>query len=318
MIRAFVLLTTVVFSLSAEITFAQSNTELNDFNTALANKRWQHGSADCSLNKDPALDVFKADDSSFILRQNKCLNFEAPFIYVLVGQNKILVLDTGALGDENGFSLYKEIKEIVGEQRFLDREVLVVHSHSHGDHHKGDSQFIGQPKVTVIKPKARAVKRFWKDKRWPKDEKHIDLGGREITLIPTPGHQEEALTVYDSHTQWLLTGDSFYPGLIYVKDWDDYRDSIAKLAVFTQENNVSAILGTHIEMKRNPQAYYPIGSTYQPNERALPLTVDELQSLNLKLQYQKKPQQLVYDSFVVKPLSALQKGISKIGKLFGG
>ncbi len=62
----------------------------------LRDKKWIHGSADCKTSEDPAIEVFRYDQSSYILRQNKCLSFEAPFIYVLVGDEKVLVLDTGA------------------------------------------------------------------------------------------------------------------------------------------------------------------------------------------------------------------------------
>jgi hypothetical protein len=38
----------------------------------------------------------QTDVSTYVLRQNKCVTFEAPFIYVFFGKYKVLVVDTGA------------------------------------------------------------------------------------------------------------------------------------------------------------------------------------------------------------------------------
>ena len=54
-----------------------------------AEKSWNHGSADCATNQDPAIEVFEFDSDTYILRQNKCVNFEAPFIYVLFGKHTV-------------------------------------------------------------------------------------------------------------------------------------------------------------------------------------------------------------------------------------
>lgn len=49
----------------------------------LEGKSWIRGSADCATNRDPPIDVFEHDPDTYIVRQNKCMNFEASFIYVL-------------------------------------------------------------------------------------------------------------------------------------------------------------------------------------------------------------------------------------------
>jgi hypothetical protein len=38
-----------------------------------------------------------------------------------------------------------------------------------------------------------------------------------------PDNQEETISIYDHQTKWLMTGDTLYPGYIYVKDWQAYR-----------------------------------------------------------------------------------------------
>ena len=44
-----------------------------------ADKVWILGSPDCAANDDPPIDVYRFDADTYILRQNKCVNFEAPF-----------------------------------------------------------------------------------------------------------------------------------------------------------------------------------------------------------------------------------------------
>lgn len=75
----------------------------------------------------------------------------------------------------------------------------------------------------------------------------------------------------------LLTGDTLYPGLLTVRDWNAYRDSASRLAAFAAQHTISLVLGDHIEMKNVPGQLYPIGTPYQPNEHALPLTVAHLE-----------------------------------------
>ena len=285
---------------------------------ALREKKWIHGSADCNSNTDPVIEVFRYDQSSYVLRQNKCLSFEAPFIYVLIGDEKVLVLDTGATESALDFPLYETVRSLVNEQSGQDRnaekELLVMHSHSHSDHYAGDSQFEGKPNVKIVEPNFSAMTQFFAFSEWPNGEATLELGGRKLTIIPTPGHQEEAISVYDAHTKWLLTGDSFYPGYIYVKDWDEYKKSIARLVSFYDTHEVSVVLGAHVEMTDEAGEYYPIGTIYQPNEAPITLTPESLVSLSSALETSNKAQEIVSNNFIVAPMNAFQRTISNIAR----
>lgn len=282
--------------------------------TILRDKKWIHGSTDCKTNKDLAIEVFRYDEGSYILRQNKCLNFEAPFIYVLVGDEKVLVLDTGATKSALDFPLYETVRALVNTELNTDRELIVVHSHSHSDHYSGDSQFYDKPNVTIIEPGYSAVTEFFAFHDWPRQEAYLQLGGRKLMVVPTPGHQEEAISIYDPQTKWLLTGDTIYPGYIYIKSWDEYKKSISRLVSLLETRDVSAILGAHIEMTSGAGEYYSIGTTYQPNEASLALTTASLASLDLALTKADKAQKIVLDEFIIDPMNAIQKTISNIAR----
>ncbi|MFT4636369.1 MAG: hydroxyacylglutathione hydrolase [Arenicella sp.] len=279
----------------------------------LATTQWLHGAKSCKQDTNPPIQVIQADASTYVLRQNKCVTFEAPFIYVLFGRDKVLVVDTGANESPELSPVYQTVATLIAQQSDrLDStpEILVVHSHSHSDHTKGDSQFIGKPGVTVVAAGQQALESQLGFNHWPNMQSSIDLGNRVLTLIPIPGHQEQSIAIYDSQTEWLLTGDSLYPGSIRVKNWSDYRNSIQRLFEFSQTHSVSLLLGAHIEFNAEKNKPYKIGRTYQPNETPLALQVYHLKALNEKLQTTDKPKKLKFESFVISPLSRFEKILS--------
>jgi hydroxyacylglutathione hydrolase len=295
----------ILFALLATPLYADSVSKINQ-------KQWIHGSADCSSNHDPAIDILEYNKSTYILRQNKCLNYEAPFIYVLFGSDTVFIQDTGATADAELFPLYETIQKLISKRNEgkpdNDLTMLVTHSHSHGDHTAADQQFFGKAKVTLIEPDAESVQQYFGFSHWPEGKATIELGGRELSVIPIPGHQNESIAIYDPETQWLLTGDTFYPGRLYIKDWDTYKSSIQRLVDFSKSQNISAVLGTHIEMTKVANKDYPIGTTYQPEEAGLAFNLDDLKLLNSALrEVGPKPKEKIMPKFIISPIGAMQR-----------
>lgn len=273
--------------------------------------RWLHGAPDCAASSDPSWDIRRVADNTFILRQNKCLTFEAPFVYVLAGKDRVLVLDTGAVAPEGQASLYEILIAVLGPER-AGQEWVVLHSHGHRDHYRGDVSFANRANVILVPPTETGVREYLDLRRWPLGIAELELGNRKLLVMPSPGHQAAAISIYDPETRWLLTGDTLYPGLIIVKDWRAYHDSIRRLVAFSDAHGVSAVMGAHIEMKTFDSGYYPIGTTYQPQEAMLPLTVKQLQALDAQLARVDQPTQLVADGFVVQPMGWLQRLLSAV------
>ena len=107
----------------------------------------------------------------------------------------------------------------------------------------------------------------------------VDLGGRVLQCWPGPGHHNAAVTFYDPHTGFLLTGDTVYPGRLYIQDWPAFVRTIDRLIAFCGTHPVTHVLGCHIEMSREPGVDYPVFTTYQPNEPPLQMTVGQLQEI---------------------------------------
>lgn len=72
--------------------------------------------------------------------------------------------------------------------------------------------------------------------------------------------------LYDRRTGILLTGDMVYPWRLYLSDFPAFRQSIHRLALFTNGKLIAHVLGNHIEQTSTPYLEYPIGKMYQPEE----------------------------------------------------
>jgi len=249
--------------------------------------KWIHGSDPCTANQDVPFQVHAYNDDTFILRENKCINYEGPFIYLLFGEDKVFMQDTGAAPAANSgiaFPIRETVQKIVdgwSKKHGKDRmQLIVTHSHAHGDHTGGDSQFSGQPDTTLVGTKLLDVQSFFGIKDWPKQQVTLDLGGRILDIIPIPGHEATSVAVYDRKSRILLTGDTVYPGRLYVRDWPVFKASIEHLAAFVKTHEVANVLGTHIEMSNNPGVDYPVRTTYQPQEHELVLTSSNILELH--------------------------------------
>jgi len=257
---------------------------------------WMHGSQSCAQNTDPEVQVHAYNATTHIIRQNKCRTFEAPFVYVLAGTQSALVLDTGATATP---TLRATVRGLVGSL-----PLLAAHSHSHGDHVAGDPQFSGQPMTTVVARTRAAVQAAFGIATWPTSAGTLDLGGRVLDVLAIPGHQTEHIAIYDRQTGLLLTGDTLYPGLLFISDWATYRASVARLAQFVATHPIAHVLGAHIEMTSTPKVSYPYGTTYQPAEHVLQLSASHVMELDAALTAlgpTPPPAPVAHDDFVITP-----------------
>jgi len=257
---------------------------------------WMHGSANCAANTDPEVQVHAYNATTHIIRQNKCRTFEAPFLYVLQGTTGALVLDTGAT---TTVTVRDTVRGLIGT-----RALTVAHSHAHGDHIASDARFSGQPNTTVVGTARASVQAAFGITTWPMGTGTIDLGGRVLDVLAIPGHEQTHIAIYDRQTGLLLTGDTLYPGLLFINDWTMYRISIGRLAQFVATHPIAHVLGAHVEMTSTPKVNYAYGTTYQPAEHVLQLTaanVLELDAALTALGATPPAQPIKYDHFVVDP-----------------
>lgn len=181
-----------------------------DFTAAVPTRReldvrW--GSPSSKHDTDPEIQVHAYDERTFILRQNMAVHYEAPFLFLMFGNARAVLIDTGATESAEFFPLRRVVDELV--ERWLGQNprdsygLLVLHSHAHGDHVAGDGQFGDRPDTLVVDAElSRAYFGFGVEQD---DVAQVDLGGRVLDCLVTPGHHSTAVTFYDRHTGLLLT-----------------------------------------------------------------------------------------------------------------
>ncbi|MFD2077637.1 MBL fold metallo-hydrolase [Actinopolymorpha cephalotaxi] len=244
---------------------------------------WIHGALSNRLTTDPLIQVHAHDPHTYVLRQSKATSYEAPFVFLLLGNERALLLDTGATADPEKFPLRATVDGIIDD--WLSEhaghardsyELVVAHTHGHGDHVAGDPQFAGRPHTTTVGVEVAAVQAYFGFSDWPEQIVRFDLGGRVLEITGCPGHHAASIAVYDRWSGFLFTGDTVYPGRLYVKDFPAFVASLDRLVDLAAERPVTRVLGCHIEMTRRPGRDYPAGSTYQPDEPPLAMTVAQL------------------------------------------
>lgn len=242
--------------------------------------RWIHGSPRGTPDADPPFQVHRYDPHTYVLRQSKALTAEAPFLYLLFGNDRALLLDTGAVKKTEGNPLRETVDSVI--ETWLDEhsregyQLVVAHTHGHLDHVEGDGQFADRPATTVVDRELSVVQEFFGFTDWPNEIVRFDLGGRVLELTGTPGHHRASLTIYDPWSGFLITADNVLPGRIYAFDFPAYLDSIERTVELAGTRQVTHVMGCHVEMSREPGRDYPLGCSYQPNEVPLQMTVDQL------------------------------------------
>ena len=213
---------------------------------------------------DPWFEVYEAAAGVFAIYEPH--QAEETIGYLITGTKQAVLFDTGM-----GIS---DIKKVATELTMLP--IIVLNSHTHDDHVGGNWQFDtvygmdteftrtnakgsrddAQAEITPDQlcgalPSGFNTKtyetRAWKITRLIHDGEKIDLGGRTIEVVATPGHTPDAISLIDRTSGLLFTGDTYYPAPIWLfrpeTDLDAYARSIRRLAALTPA--VRVVLGAH-------------------------------------------------------------------------
>ena len=203
--------------------------------------------------------------------------------YLIAGDKRGVLFDTGmGIGD---------LRALVSELTRLP--IVVLNSHTHDDHVGNNWQFDtiygmdtgftrtnargsrrdAQAEITPYQicgplpkgfdPKAYRT-RPWKIASFMHDGDRIDLGGRSLQIIATPGHTPDSISLFDSANGLLFTGDTFYPGTIWLyrpeTDLAAYGASVGKLAALAPQ--VKLVLGAHNVPVAKPEVLPRLASAF--------------------------------------------------------
>ncbi len=191
---------------------------------------------------------------------------EETISYLILGEKQALLFDTGmGIGD---------LRKVTGELTGLP--IVVLNSHTHNDHVGSNWQFatvfgmdtaftrqsaqgsredaqgeIGAGEICGALPEGfdreKYETRAWHIQGYRHDGDRIELGGRTLEIVATPGHTPDAICLLDSAHGLLFSGDTYYKGTIWLyrpeTDLDAYGASVRRLAALAPR--IQTVLGAH-------------------------------------------------------------------------
>jgi glyoxylase-like metal-dependent hydrolase (beta-lactamase superfamily II) len=245
---------------------------------------WDGGAQTCPAGrlKDP-IQIHRYNEQTFVLREKLCATWEAPFMYLLVGGKRALLIDTGDIADAASMPLQSMVMSLLPGEAGGKMPLLVAHSHGHLDHRAADPQFDHLAGVQLVLSDLPHVREYFHFADWPNGNAQIDLGDRIVDVLPAPGHHPAQLVFYDRNTGLVFSGDFLLPGRLLVDNFKDYEASAQRVANFLKDRPVSAVLGGHIEKDRNGKLL-AWQSTDHPDEHVLQLSKNDIEALPAALQ----------------------------------
>jgi glyoxylase-like metal-dependent hydrolase (beta-lactamase superfamily II) len=188
--------------------------------------------------------------------------FEEVISYLILGSQKALLFDTGM-----GIASIRKIAS-----QLTSNPVVVLNSHTHPDHIGGNHEFenilavntsftrrnaagyrnpemkswVRTPNICGLLPADFNPENYsiaaFRISRLVSDGETIDLGGRKLQILLTPGHTPDSLCLFDSANKLLFTGDTFYLGPIYLysreTDLESYQKSVSRLAKLSHRTDL--------------------------------------------------------------------------------
>jgi glyoxylase-like metal-dependent hydrolase (beta-lactamase superfamily II) len=213
---------------------------------------------------DPWFEVYQVAPAVFAVYEPH--QYEETISYLIVGDKQALLFDTGM-----GIS---DLSKVTAELTRLP--IIVLNSHTHNDHVGDNWEFqtiygmdtaftrenargsqqdaqaeLAPDQICGNLPKGFDPKTYetrpWKITSYKQDGDRIELGGRSLEVIATPGHTPDAISLLDHANGLLFTGDTYYPATIWLyrpeTDVEAYAASIRRLAALTPR--IKMVLGAH-------------------------------------------------------------------------
>lgn len=253
-----------------------------------------------------------------MIRQSLRSSPEAPFVFLLFGNERALLVDTGHGRHPTKWPLRETVDTLIAS--WLERhprspyDLLVAHSHAHLDHTGGDEQFEGRSETTLVGAKIEDLVQFFDFVDWPNRSVKLDLGGRKLEVIPSPGHHKAAVSYFDPYGGVLLTGDTVYPGRLYVPNMEAFVATMGRLVDLAETGAVSLVVGGHIELDRNGRDY-PLGMSQHENEESPFMPPGRLRSVLIAAEeVARVPGVHIYDDFVVYSGNRIRDRLRMIGR----
>ena len=204
---------------------------------------WNAAQAEAYVNQYPETFVYR--DADIVFRQIDERTWEGnghlvynESVYVIEGDDKALVIDAGT-------SMPHLDKAVAA---LTDKPVMLALTHGHGDHVGGAVCFpevwIHPADTTLIAGGRRGYKGTI---HYLSDGEVIDLGGRQIEVLHTPGHTSGSVTFFDKAKGYGFSGDAFGSTnlLLFAGPFRTLIETTGRTAAYMQANGIEKLYPGH-------------------------------------------------------------------------
>ena len=159
-------------------------------------------------------------------------------VYVIEGEDKALVIDAGAE--------MPHLRQAVAT--LTDKPLMLALTHGHGDHVGGAVSF---PEVWIHPADTSMIgegaRQYGVKVNLLSDGEIIDLGGRQIEVLHTPGHTSGSVTFFDKERHYGFSGDAFGSTnlLLFGGTFRDLINTTSRTAEYMRQYGIEKLYPGH-------------------------------------------------------------------------
>jgi glyoxylase-like metal-dependent hydrolase (beta-lactamase superfamily II) len=192
-------------------------------------------------------------------------------LYLVEGDTKAVLIDAG--------TDIKHLDKIV--ESITSQPVMLVATHVHPDHTGASIDYFSElyinPGDTV--GISRFMPNYKGEVKYLKDGEIIDLGGRQLEVVFTPGHTPGSTTFIDKTAHYGFSGDSFGSGnLLLTTDFSTMQATCEKTCKIMAEQGIEKLYPGHF-----------FGSNVESLQRVKDLTKISQEALSGEIVGEKNP-----------------------------
>ena len=159
-------------------------------------------------------------------------------VYLLEGDDRALLIDAGAW--------MPHLAETVA--KLTDKPVMLALTHGHGDHVGGVISFpevwISPADTSMI---GQGARHYGIKMNLLSDGEIIDLGGRQIEVLATPGHTSGSITFFDKERGYGFSGDAFGSTnlLLFTNSFRTLASTLDRTLAYVKANDIKILYPGH-------------------------------------------------------------------------
>jgi hydroxyacylglutathione hydrolase len=177
------------------------------------------------------------DDHTWVGSGNR-VSYES--LYLVEGKDRAILIDAG--------TDIKDLKKIV--EGITTKPITLVATHVHGDHTGASIKYFDEIYINAadMVNVPFEMPDYKGNIRYLTDGEIIDLGGRKIEVIFTPGHTPGSTTFIDKTAGYGFSGDAFGSSfLLLFTNFSTLKLTCQRMSEYMQKNNISKLYPGHYQ-----------------------------------------------------------------------